>query len=87
MTKKKAAVMVAVRYSTPDSSWVSVYSCAGVAEKHALDNMRIHHGDASEEDMEVFEAAVSAAFDSFDSIVECSDWSAEIEYGVEIINS
>ena len=80
------STLCAIRYGTPDNSWISVYSTPEVAQKHATDNMRIHHAEACEEDLEEYETTIADAFCKVSGIAECADWSAEIEYGVEIIN-
>ncbi len=84
-TTNTVSTLCAIRYSTPDNSWISVYITPEIAKKHATDNMRIHHAEASEEELEEYEVTIADTFCQVDGIAECSDWSAEIEYGVDVI--
>lgn len=72
--------LIIIRYSTNDSSWMSVYATEKVAIKHTKENVAIHFGDKSTK----IQRAIAKAIKAKDSCFECDEFNVEIEYGENV---
>lgn len=80
-----AKSLTIIRYSTNDSSWMSVYASPKIALVHAKENLEIHFGEGFNEDelaehLDTLETAIVNGHSTF----EAEDFNVEIEYGEKV---
>jgi hypothetical protein len=74
-----------VRYSTNDSSWMSVYASPEIALVHAKENLEIHFGEGfDKEEIEVHLNGLEEAIVNCHGSFEAEDFNVEIEYGEKV---